>query len=158
MRVLYSDEEHFDGLTNGVFLAGPTPRSNNVASWRPLAVRILEEYGFDGTVLVPERKGGWAKVSYDDQVEWERAGLSLAKAIVFWVPRNMETMPALTTNVEFGYWVAKSPERVVYGRPQDAPSTRYLDWLIKQENKDAVVYDTLESVLMAANQLCNTNL
>lgn len=158
MRVLYSDEAPFDGLTNGIFLAGPTPRRSDVVSWRPKAVEILLKAGFKGTVLVPERQNGWTKLNYDDQVEWERAGLSLAKAIVFWVPRNMETMPALTTNVEFGYWVAKSPERVVYGRPQDAPSTRYLDWLIKQENKDAVVYDTLESVLMAANQLCNTNL
>jgi len=155
VKVLYSDDEPFDGLTKGIFLAGPTPRKPEVPSWRPEAEEILFEAGFSGTVLVPERQNGSAKLSYDDQVDWERAGLSLAKAIVFWVPRNMENMPALTTNVEFGYWVAKSPERVVYGRPPDAPGTRYLDWLIKQENKDAVVYDTLQSVLMAAKELCN---
>lgn len=153
MRVLYSDEAPFDGSTNGIFLAGPTPRRSDVVSWRPKAIEILRQSGFSGTVLVPERQNGWAKVSYDDQVEWERAGLSLAKAIVFWVPRNMETMPALTTNVEFGYWVAKSPERVVYGRPQDAPSTRYLDWLIAQERKDVVIYDNLTDVLSSAIEM-----
>lgn len=153
MRVLYSDEPPFDGTTDGIFLAGPTPRKADVVSWRPKAVEILRTSGFKGTVLVPERQNGWTKVSYDDQVDWERFGLSLAKAIVFWVPRNMENMPALTTNVEFGYWVAKSPERVVYGRPPDAPGTRYLDWLIAQEKKDVVIHNTLTDVLVSAVEM-----
>ena len=150
MRVLYSDDEEFDGRDVGIFLAGPTGVGAVIPSWRPVAIKILEEAGFEGTVLVPERKDWSVQFDYTDQVSWERAGLELASVTVFWVPRNMETMPALTTNVEFGYWVAKSPERVLYGRPVGAASTRYLDWLISQENKDAVVYDDLNFLLLAA--------
>lgn len=150
MKVLYSDQSAFDGSDKGIFLAGPTPRRSDVPSWRPKAIELLEEFGFDGTVLVPEWKTAMSRVNFDDQVDWEKAGLSLAKVIVFWVPRNMENMPALTTNVEFGYWVAKSPKRIVYGRPSDAPNTRYLDWLISKEDKDAIVYENLLELLQNA--------
>lgn len=149
MKVLYSDQMVFDG-NDGIFLAGPTPRRSDVPSWRPKAIELLESFKFDGTVLVPEWQSGMSRVNFDDQVEWEFAGLSLAKVIVFWVPRNMEAMPALTTNVEFGYWTAKSPERIVYGRPSDAPSTRYLDWLISKQNKDVVIHDNLSDLLESA--------
>jgi len=149
MKVLYSNQPPFVG-GDGIFLAGPTPRRADVPSWRPEAVAILERIGFQGTVLVPEWDTGMVKVSYDDQVGWERAGLSLAKVILFWVPRSMDTMPALTTNVEFGYWLARSPERIVYGRPPGAPSTRYLDWLLSLDRPDAVIHDSLESLLNAA--------
>jgi len=118
-----------------IFLAGPTPRSEGVKSWRPNALEILSSLGFDGVVYVPEHKEK-AKYFYDDQVEWERAGLMNAQIIIFWVPREIETMPAFTTNVEFGYYLAKSPSKVVYGRPNDAPKNRYLDWLYgKETNK-----------------------
>jgi len=149
---LYSDEGHFDGCGKAIFLAGPTPRKSDVVSWRPKAIEILKEAGFDGTVLIPERKDWSVQFDYTDQVQWERIGLELASTILFWVPRHMEDMPALTTNIEFGYWVAKSPERVLYGRPNDAPNNRYLDWLICQENKDAVViYNDLKSLLLVAS-------
>jgi hypothetical protein len=149
MNVLYSNHPPFDGSEAGIFLAGPTPRSPDVPSWRPQAVELLRGFGFTGTVLVPEWDTGVAKASYDDQVGWERAGLIHAKAIAFWVPRNMATMPALTTNVEFGYWLAKTPKRVFYGRPPGAPSTKYLDWLLHQDLPNAMIYDRLEALLEA---------
>src|SRR6266511_3357557 len=40
-----------------LFLAGPTPRSADVPSWRPEALNLLRGLGFAGTVLVPERRG-----------------------------------------------------------------------------------------------------
>jgi hypothetical protein len=158
LNILHSDEspKTSDGLpvfTQSIFLAGPTPRKPDVPSWRPTAIKILEESGFEGTVLVPERKDGYVKGCYDDQVEWEKYCLSKASVIVFWVPRNMENMPALTTNIEFGYWIAKTPERVVYGRPPEAPSTRYLDWLLREEQSDPVIYSDLKSLLLAAIEI-----
>ncbi len=153
MNVRYSDQPAFTAEEgHGIFLAGPTPRKKEVPSWRPSAVAILEKLGYKGTVLVPEREDWTIKFAYEDQVDWEHAGLLNAKAIVIWVPRDMETMPALTTNVEFGYWLAKSPEKIVYGRPPSAPSTRYLDWLYRKDT-NRVVFDTLEATLKQAMSL-----
>ena len=45
MQLKHSDEP----LTieeASLFLAGPTPRDDDVVSWRPEAVRILSELGF----------------------------------------------------------------------------------------------------------------
>lgn len=156
MKILYSDQEMFTGGLS-IFLAGPTPRKQEVPSWRPYAVEILEKLDFQGTVLIPEREGGWAKTNYEDQAEWELAGLALCSKILFWVPREMVTMPALTTNVEFGYWLAKSPERVLYGRPDDAPSTKYLDWLyLREYNKpQAYVFHSLEWLVSFAIKECS---
>jgi hypothetical protein len=89
------------------------------------------------------------KFDYTDQTEWEHAGLSKATVILFWVPRDMATMPALTTNVEFGLWIAETPEKVIYGRPDTAANVRYLDWLYtKRAGRTAL--NTLEDTLKAA--------
>jgi hypothetical protein len=148
MKVLYSDEKPFkNGLS--IFLAGPTPRSTEVTSWRREAISMLSQLGFEGTVLVPERRDWSVKFDYTDQVEWEHAGLSNATLILFWVPREMKTMPALTTNVEFGLWLKGTPEKVIYGRPDNAASVRYLDWLYRKITRRKV-RNTLEETLRAA--------
>jgi hypothetical protein len=108
-----------------VFLAGPTPRDPATPSWRPEAIRLLGEAGFAGTVIVPETSDGEWRQSYDDQVDWECEMRSLADVIAFWVPRDMASMPALTTNVEFGEDL--STGRMIYGRPDAAPKNKYLD-------------------------------
>lgn len=126
MEVVYSDEPASDEYLS-IFLAGPTPRSSEVKSWRPEAIQILEELGFTGTVMVPERKDWAAQFDYNDQIEWEQTCMNSCGDIAFWVPRDLETMPAFTTNVEFGYWMGREPYKVRYGRPEGAPNTRYLD-------------------------------
>jgi hypothetical protein len=146
MKVHYSDQPFLNAIENGVFLAGPTPRDKGVPSWRPKSIEILKDLNFEGTVLIPERNFE-VKADYTDQVEWERTGLMGAKAIVFWVPRDLETMPAFTTNVEFGYWLAKTPSKCFYGRPPESPKNRYLDWLYQLELPDEPIYDTLETLL-----------
>ena len=149
MKVFYSDEPLELLLTQpSIFLCGPTPRSKNVPSWRPDALTILEALNYQGQVCVPERKFSGAKVDYLDQVEWEHYGLENCQRLVFWVPRNMETMPALTTNVEFGRYVAKG--NVFYGRPDDAVSIRYLDWLYKKYNVWGTIHNTLSGLLTDA--------
>jgi Nucleoside 2-deoxyribosyltransferase like len=110
-----------------LFLAGPTPRSPKVPSWRPAALDILRQMRFEGTVLVPERRDWSVKFDYYDQVEWEFEGLEAATVLAFWVPRDPPSLSGFTTNVEFGRYVGTG--RVVYGRPEGAPHTRYLDWL-----------------------------
>lgn len=133
MKVIYSDQPQINSNDkHSIFLAGPTPRSKDVKSWRPDAIKILEDLKFDGNILYPEYSNGHI-IDYTKQVEWEYQGLLLCNAIVFWVPRNMEIMPALTTNVEFGYWMAKDRWKLYYGRPDNAPHTKYLDWLYNHE-------------------------
>lgn len=147
MKVIHSDEPlNLKKDEFSVFLAGPTPRSENVPSWRPQAIEILENLGFNGTVLVPEKEDWKTKFDYQDQVDWEYKGLKHCSVIVFWVPRVMETMPALTTNVEFGFWLKNDSHKIIYGRPQGAVHTRYLDWLYKKMTKK-LPKDTLKKTL-----------
>jgi hypothetical protein len=61
----------------------------------------LGERAFTGTVLVPEDRPDaddkvYYKGDYNNQVSWETEGLQKAAAILTWVPRNLETMPAFT--------------------------------------------------------------
>jgi hypothetical protein len=113
-----------------IFLAGPAPRSVEVKSWRPEALDALRKLGFAGTVLVPEPRDWSAKSSYLDQVEWEHEGLEASSVVTFWVPRDLRALPGFTTNVEFGRYVGSG--RCVYGRPENAPHTKYLDWLYQK--------------------------
>lgn len=94
-----------------------------------IALDILQQWQWDGVVCVPERDDWEALENYEDQVEWEFHYLSACSQIMFWIPRELDLLPGFTTNVEFGFWISKSPERVFYGRPSSAPKTRYLDWL-----------------------------
>jgi hypothetical protein len=125
MNVIFSDQP-VEVRHPSIFLAGPTPRSSDVPSWRPDALDLLSGLGFTGTVLVPERRNWSAKFDYLDQVEWEFVGLERCSVIAFWVPRRLPDLSGFTSNVEFGRYVGSG--RCVYGRPDGAPHTRYLDW------------------------------
>ena len=126
-----------EAFQRSIFLAGPTPRSEKVKSWRPEALSILKELGFNGNVFVPERKDWKAKFGYEDQIAWELLGIENVTVVAFWVPRELKTMPAFTTNVEFGYCIRHQLDApkfpyVMYGRPAGAPHTAYLDYLYKR--------------------------
>ena len=140
MIVNYSNEPVIKS-NKSIFLAGPTPRSIDVETWRKEALIILDELGFDGVVYVPEREFDDRTFDYDNQVSWEREAFYTAAVIVFWIPRNLETMPAFTTNVEFGYWLGKGDKTVLYGRPDDSERNRYLDWLYKTETNRELCND-----------------
>jgi hypothetical protein len=118
-------------FNKSIFLAGPTPRQPNIKSWRPEALEILKELKYKGTVLIPERQDWHPKFRYESQVKWEYEALSRCRCIVFWIPRSFPHMPALTTNVEFGYWL-HSDKDICYGRPDDSEKNRYLDWLFQK--------------------------
>jgi 8-oxo-dGTP pyrophosphatase MutT (NUDIX family) len=146
MRVVYAGQPFPDSWRMAVFLAGPTPRSAGVPSWRPEALDRIRDTGFDGVVFVPEAASGERLPEYDDQVEWERQGLNFADRILFWVPRDLNTLPGLTTNVEFGLWCGSG--KAVLGYPPSAPRTKYLGWLAEVEG--VAVYPTLAETLAAA--------
>jgi len=141
MNVAYSRTR----LPKSIFLAGPTPRSPDVPSWRPKAIELLGQLGFTGTVLVPEDADWSPKFTYDDQVEWEWEALNSATVVVFWIPRT-SVMPAFTTNVEYGMYISK-PNTVV-GAPADAEKMKYLERLAALYGKD--VYTDLQTTLAVA--------
>ena len=126
MQVVYAQEPFPGTVTSSIFLAGPTPRSLSVPSWRPLALALLEEVGFDGTVFVPEPRAGTTWRDYIGQVEWESDALNRCDCALFWIPRDLTPdefgyprMGGLTTNDEWGAW--KTSGKVVLGTP---PPTR----------------------------------
>ena len=134
MKVVYAKQPFPDEWTSAVFLAGPTPRSEEVQSWRPEAIRLLEAANYDGVVMVPEVEDGEWKSgpdAYMEQVEWERKGLDLCDVVLFWVPRDMATMPGLTTNVEAGLYASSG--KCVLGAPDWAKSIRYLEHALGAE-------------------------
>lgn len=117
-----------------IFLAGPTPRSKDVKSWRPDFIERLKQKNIDCTVLVPETVDWDWCGDFEKQCEWEYDHLHKADCIVFWVPRDLETLPGFTTNVEFGYWVSKDGGcKVLYGRPEGTVNIKYLDWMYEKE-------------------------
>ena len=107
---------------HSLFLVGPTPRVSSVPTWRLDALGILGEIGYKGWVYVPEP---FAQQGYEFQIRWETTALTYVEVIAAWVPRDMATMPALTTNIEFGEWFKN--DKFVYGRPPTAPNCGYLD-------------------------------
>ena len=146
MQIIYAKEDAPRQITKSIFLAGPTPRSDDGKSWRPDALSILEQQCYDGVVFVPEPRDGIWHGDYIGQVEWEEQHLNMADCIVFWVPRDMKTMPALTTNIEWGEW--KDSGRVVLGAPHNAKSIRYMRHFA--EKLCVNHYDTLASTLQHA--------
>ena len=143
-----------------IFLAGPTVRGNqpHLTSWRFEAVEFLEKNAFDGNVIIPEftDKTESDKYRYDLPV-WENEGLAISDVILFWVARTRELI-ALTTNHEFGYWMARDRARMVYGRPDDAYRIIYNDimWVedAKRVGAKCPIHNTLYKTVMAALELC----
>jgi 8-oxo-dGTP pyrophosphatase MutT (NUDIX family) len=155
MEVVYAGEEMPETFTKSIFLAGPTPRNKEeVESWRPDALAILEDKGYDGVVFVPEPRDKVFKHSYDDQVDWEEKYLNVADCIVFWVPRDIEPdskgypkMAAFTTNVEFGTW--QSSGKIVFGAPPKATKNGYLKHYADKYNVPVseTLADTLDDAM-----------
>jgi hypothetical protein len=135
-----------------VFLAGPTPRSDDVPSWRPDAVgQLAAQWSGPGqlAVLIPEPPSGENWPYFDAQAEWETVARQAATAILFWIPRDLRTLPGFTTNVEFGLDVTTG--RAVLGCPPDCPNperNRYLIWLAHRHG--VPVTETLSATVASA--------
>lgn len=136
-----------------VFLAGPTPdKSAPVPSWRPAAAEALAAQWTGAqtlTVLSPESQHGQHADRYQTQVDWETDARAAASAILFWIPRDLKTMPAMITNVEFGLDV--STGRAVLGCPPDCPNPERNRYLIYVARRHGVpVCTTLTDTATAA--------
>lgn len=126
---------------NAIFLAGPCPRSDFSDDWRIEAFSILEQLGFDGTVITPTNSlfkqmttefGFTQELAREKQIALERAAMHIASAIVFWVPRD-DAHPARTTNYEFGEWYKKP--HVFIGWPEGAEHNEYMAYKLKEQGK-----------------------
>ena len=124
MHIIYSTQSPPKTFSKSIFLAGPSPRNADHDNWRIEALSILKEMDYDGVVFIPLPEDGAWSHRYDDQVEWENTYLNMADLVVFWVPRDLERLPAFTTNVEFGMWFDSG--KAILGYPKDAPKMGYL--------------------------------
>jgi hypothetical protein len=130
---VYAGEEAPGAWQASIFLAGPTLRVTTVASWRPEALaEITRQARIPGrlVVFIPEPRDGTRYPGYDHQVAWESRYLAIADTILFWIPRQMATLPGLTTNVEFGRYEASG--RLVLGSPPAAQHLAYLQTFARQ--------------------------
>jgi hypothetical protein len=67
---------------------------------------------------------------YEHQVDWETAARAAATCVLFWIPRDVRSLPGRTTNVEFG--LDAGTGRAVLGCPPDCPNperNRYLAYV-----------------------------
>lgn len=139
-----------------VFLAGPTVRGNqqHLTSWRGEALNLFHASGFKGTLISPEFADKTASDKGKDWIPlWEYNGLIKCDHILMWIPRTRELI-GLTTNFEFGYWMARDRSKVTYGRPDDAYRIRYIDLMWNHDNtyyggssKSAKIFNTLSSTV-----------
>jgi nucleoside 2-deoxyribosyltransferase len=130
-----------------LFLAGPTPRDPDVRSWRPEALALLAELNYTGAVASPEDESEGVMTAYpDEQVRWEWAALDRADGIVFWVPRDLKTLPGFTTNVEFGLYCRSG--KALLGYPKRAAKMRYLH-LLAERFGVPVLHDLRELLTLA---------
>jgi hypothetical protein len=147
---------HFalEPIPKSIFLAGPTPRDPLTPTWRREALRILEhDLQFDGTVLVPEKRDWGMHKDRDGQIHWEWEALNQATVVAFWVPRNLASLPAFTTNVEFGLLAASG--KCLLGFPPGAPKMPYLAALAARHHMP--VYTELAPLLAAAVDKANSS-
>ena len=145
-----------------IFLAGPTVRGHqtHLTSWRFEAIEEFKRQGFEGDLIIPEFTSKTeSDKGREDIPMWEFNGLKKADCIMFWIPRTRELI-ALTTNMEFGYWQGREPQKIVYGRPDDAYRIGYLDIMWKavaEETQDynGNIYNTLEDTVKGCIEMAN---
>lgn len=145
-----------------IFLAGPTVRGNQQhlqPSWRFKATELFAEYGFTGSIVIPE----FTDLTESDKgrVElpiWEHNGLTKADCILFWINRTRELW-GLNTNSEHGFWLGKDPLKLVYGRPDDAFRIQYNDIMhdriYSELGTQRPIYSTLEDTVKASIEMAN---
>jgi hypothetical protein len=141
MRIVYVREK-LNAPKFSVFLAGPTPRVLSVKSWRPEFVNLLKSNKFKGSVLIPEEREIGATYDFDKQIPWEVKHLNEANLIAFWIPRKLDTMPAFTTNIEFGEFMHS--KKIAVGFPSDSVNNRYISR--RCEMSQIPLFQTLEDL------------
>jgi 8-oxo-dGTP pyrophosphatase MutT (NUDIX family) len=127
LKTIFAPEPFPDSFERSLFLAGPSPRKAGHPNWRAEALTLLEQRGYDGHVFLPIPRDRGFSWSYLEQVQWEQDALDRSDVVLFWIPRDLKTLPGFTTNVEFGQ--RYRGRKVVLGFPPDSPKNRYLAFL-----------------------------
>jgi hypothetical protein len=149
MNIIYAQRPFVPcNFSRSIFLAGPTPRTPEVASWRPESIELFRKLNFSGTLMVPEDETGGMSGDYLKQIEWEDEGLTKAACIMFWIPRRLDTLPGFTTNVEFGRWMESG--KCILGYPPEAVKVKYLGYYAKRLR--IPTFHSLEKTVTAAIQ------
>lgn len=163
MNIIYLQEDledvkYLDGKS--IFLAGPTPIKDdsglfqktfnlfteNTKSWRNEALSYFKKEKFKGTILIPEeRNGDSLPFEWDSQIDWEQESLKKSDIILFWIPRDLNDLPGFTTNIEFGYWVATNPSKIIVGAPKNTPKMKYIKYLCDVNKVDYI--ENLEKII-----------
>lgn len=134
-KELKKADELVDPSLPSIFLAGPTARKieeHKKFGWRDNFVEIAKLIpNFDCIIHIPEfhifDQNKFKE--YSDFPDWEIAKIESCDVLAFWVPRRENEMQGYTTNVEFGSATVQFPEKILYGRPNTAVRTRYLDYI-----------------------------
>ncbi|MCK2245410.1 MULTISPECIES: nucleoside 2-deoxyribosyltransferase domain-containing protein [unclassified Crossiella] len=122
---VHAGEQPPESYDASIFLCGPTPRTNDVDSWRPEALaELCARWHGDGdlVVFVPEPRNGERWPAHDTNRVWELHWGDRADVALFWIPRG-HGLPGFTTNDEFGHW--KDSGRAVLGTPPSADHAGY---------------------------------
>ena len=108
----------------------------------------MEKYGFENDVISPEwennmRPDNW---TYEYQVDWEVKRIRICERILFWIPRDMEKLPCLTTNIEFGTVIGSKKKLWVGG---NNVHNNYIKTRLEMSGRK--FYDNLEEMI---KQIC----
>lgn len=156
LKLVYAQETLNALIPKSIFLAGPSPRDKETVSWRNEAIDIFMDIDFKGTILIPELRDTFSNTfEYDKQINWEEMALKKASIILFWIPRELEKLPGFTTNIEWGYWVAKAPDKLVLGAPDNAPKMDYINYYANKLSvpKHNNLKDTIIAALDKLNEI-----
>lgn len=146
MNIIYA-QQNMDINGRSVFLAGPTPRSKSLKGWREEAIKFFKKHKFEGTLIIPETEDSFSsEFAYSTQIDWEQEYLEKADIILFWVDRSFPNMPAFTTNIEYGYWLAKKPSKIMLGIPEGAPKVEYIKYTANKNNIE--IENNLETLII----------
>ena len=123
MHKIYFGEDPPYKFSKSLFLAGPSIRKEQEGtSWRKEALRILSDIGYNGVVYLPENRNGKLEPNHDDN--WETRALETCDCIVMWLPCQMDTLPCLTSRLEYGRFA--DSRRLVLGIPEDAEQMSFI--------------------------------
>ena len=156
--LIYSDNTYIPH--KGIFLAGPTLRNGySQNSWRYKALKLFDKFDFDGQIFIPEYEPSKTFIDTDENIKkqtyWEWEALDKATAIMFWIPRDIKTLPGFTTNIEFGRYTALCPEKIVLGYPSNAPKMRYIELLYQKttnRKSNTSLVDTVKETIKLYNE------
>lgn len=117
LEKVYNCENLPNFITKSIYLAGTNAKNfvgSRLVNWRESVISMLEDFGYDGVVIIPEDNpdGSYKfpnsieeKDRYLKQIEWEQKCLNSADAIIFWLPRSIPDNIGLASNFELAEYI-----------------------------------------------------